>query len=293
MVSNIDFLRYRAISFIFSTVVIAAGIVSYVMHGGFRYSVDFTGGSQVLFRFEQPVKGSDIKKAMEDAHFESVSIREFSDREILVRVQEFSRDPRGLAGKMEETFQKSFAGNKCTILETNAVGPAVGRAFRTVALYAILISLFAILVYIGLRTLSLGYALGAVVAIFHDALVVLAIFSLFNLEISINVIGAILAVLGYSINDTIVIFSRIREEFGRGRHSSPAEVVNKSINYTLRRTLLTSLSTCIAVATLLFVGGEALRNLSLALLVGIVFGTYSSIYIASPVMLLLRRLSKA
>ncbi len=150
-----------------------------------------------------------------------------------------------------------------------------------------MLGLILMLMYIAWRFWSFAYASGAIVALFHDAIVILLFFLLFDKEISMNVIGAIMAVLGYSVNDTIVIFSRIRENLKSMRGVSTDQVVNISLNQTLRRTILTSASTGLVVMALILLGGEALRDLSLALFIGIVFGTYSSIYIASPVMLLL------
>jgi preprotein translocase subunit SecF len=155
----------------------------------------------------------------------------------------------------------------------------------------ILLSLVLMLLYIGIRFWSFGYAVGAIVALFHDALAILLFFLITDKEISINVIGAILAVLGYSVNDTIVIFSRIRDELKGKTTKKIDDVVNYCLNATLRRTILTSFATALVTVSLITLGGETLRDLSLALLIGIVFGTYSSIYIASPIMLLLRKVA--
>ena len=171
-------------------------------------------------------------------------------------------------------------------MQADSVGPGVGATLRHDSFKAIAIALLLMLLYIAIR-FKFAFAVGAVVALFHDAFVILAFFLLTNKEISVDVIGAILAVLGYSVNDTIVIFNQIRENMKKLKGMPIDKIVNISISQTLRRTLLTSFATALVVISLLAVGGEALRNLSIALLLGIVFGTYSSIYIASPVMLLL------
>lgn len=217
--------------------------------------------------------------------------RDFSQTKILVRAKQFESDAVGLAARMQEILQKELPETTVTIEQVDSVGGGVGESLRWKSLQAVIVALLLMLVYIAFRFWSWGFAIGAVVSLFHDALVILAIFLLCDLEISINVIGAILAVLGYSINDTIIIFSRIRENIGRLKDASLEEVVNISINETLRRTLLTSFATTLVVIALVLFGGEVLRGLSLVLLIGFVFGTYSSIFIASPVMLLFSKRS--
>ncbi len=194
---------------------------------------------------------------------------------------------------MQQAIEKSMKDVQVTILQSEAVGPGVGETLRGKSIRAIVFALLAMLFYIALRFWSFGFALGAVMALFHDAILMLAVFLLLNREISINVIAAVLAVMGYSINDTIVIFSQIRDNLAKFSHESLEKIVNISINHTLRRTILTSISTGLPVLAMLILGGEALRDFSIALLVGIIIGTYSSIYIASPVMMLLYRDKKA
>jgi preprotein translocase subunit SecF len=287
----INVLKYRYISTLFSLSL----FVAFVGYGAYRwktqghvftYSVDFTGGTQLLLKFSEPVSPLALKDVLDKKGFEGVSTREFSDTEILVRLKEFSNDVQGLAEKIRSITEQEMPGYKISVEESEAVGPGIGKALRMRSVYAVLFALIALLIYISLRFWSFGFAFGAVVALAHDALAMLAIFLFFNREISINVIGAILAVLGYSINDTIVIFSRIRENIKELKGQSITDIVNISIGQTMRRTLLTSLTTSLTVGSMFIFGGEALRDFSLALLVGIVFGTYSSIYIASPVMML-------
>lgn len=284
-----NILRYRWISLIVSvTILLAAGILSIYRIStrgqAFSYSVDFTGGTQVLFKFANPISAPEIHTSLV-ALWPSVTLRTFSPTEYLVRVKEFSHDSQGLAVAMKDTIEKAHPDNAITILENDAVGPGVGSALRYNLYKAILIALALMLVYIAVRFWSLGFAVGSVVALLHDALVMLAVFILFDKEISITVIGAILAVIGYSINDTIVIFSQIRENLKALKRTSIYDIVNISLNQTMRRTLLTSFSTALTVMSLLVLGGEALRDFALALLIGIIFGTYSSIYIASPIVM--------
>lgn len=295
---NIDFLKYRKLCGLFSLLMIASfvGLVLYrqTTRGyAFNYSVDFVGGTQVLFKFQKPVSDTHIREILEKKGWTNPTLRDFSETEVLVRVKEYSDDVKGLAESMRSSLQDALPDqNTVTILSTDSVGSAVGSATWIKSFRAIALGLIAMLLYIWFRFWSISYGMGAVIALFHDAIAILFVFLLFDKEISINVIAAILAILGYSINDTIVIFNRIRDNIKTMPNTPIAQVVNLSINQTLRRTLLTSFSTALVVISLFVLGGEALRDLSLALLVGIVFGTYSSIYIASPIMLLLNKEAK-
>lgn len=291
----IGFVKYRVITALFSLGIMIAfvGMCIYNIHTrgeAFTYSVDFTGGVQVLFKFSEQVNDGTLKDVLQQAQFEGVVIRNFGvGNEMLIRVKDFSGDSTGVAQKMMAAIKAAIPTNEVTMLQCESVGPGVGEQLRWKSVYAVLMALLILLVYIALRFMSFGYALGAVIALFHDAVVMLAVFLFLDREISINVIGAILAVLGYSINDTIIIFSQIRNNSREMRSSSIENIVDVSINQTLRRTILTSFTTGLAVGSMYILGGEALRDFSLALLVGIVFGTYSSIYIASPVMMLFNR----
>lgn len=289
----IDFLKYRLITTIISFGIISGffGTYIYRVQTGqepLKFSVDFTGGTQVLFKFDKPVSVHELRTILEKTGWPGVVMREFAGKEeILVRVQAFEGDAMGLAVRMKDAISKAMPDVTISILQSESVGQTIGASLRWRSMQAIFLALLAMLIYIVLRFRSLGFALGAVAALFHDAIAIVATFMFFNLEISVNVVMAILAILGYSINDTIVIFTQIRKNLIQMRHSSLYEIVNTSINQMLRRTLLTSLSTGLAVIAFLIFGGEMLRNLSIALLVGIVFGTYSSIYIASSLMMLI------
>jgi len=296
----INFVKYRAVT-AFISLFLIGGFIGFAVYKKrttgevFRYGVDFTGGAQVLLRFDKPVSSIAVKDILDKNGWEGAVIREFADNELLVRVklEEVAKELGSVAERMQQAIEKSMKGVAVTILKSEAVGPGVGEALRGKSIRAIVFALIAMLLYIALRFWSFGFALGAVVALFHDAILMLAVFLLLNREISVNVIGAVLAVMGYSINDTIVIFSQIRNNLAKLSHESLGTIVNISINQTLRRTILTSVSTGLTVLSMLILGGEALRDFSIALLVGIIIGTYSSIYIASPVMMLLYRDKKA
>jgi preprotein translocase subunit SecF len=289
-----SFVKYRKYAALFSLsiMVAALGLYCYRLNTrgyGFIYSVEFTGGTQVLLKFNKNMSDAQLKDSLEKAGFEGVMIRDFGNNEILVRVKDFSGNPEGVGQEMVKTITNAAPDYEVTVLQNEAVGPGVGSELRSNAIKAVILALIAMLAYVAFRFWSFAFAAGAVVALLHDALIMIAVFLLFDREISTNFIAAILAILGYSINDTIVIFAQIRHNIKDAHHAPLAEIVDISLNQTLRRTILTSVATAIAVGSMLILGGEALRDFSLALLVGIVFGTYSSIYIASPVMMALYR----
>lgn len=289
----IDFLKYRFFCAFISAAVLAAFVGVYFYKEktrgyAFTYSIDFTGGTQVLLKFDKPVNSADVITKLDDLGWKGALTRDFSSTEMLVRVKEFSNDAKGLAERIKAGLITTMPDTHIEILQSEAVGAGVGASLRWKAIQAVLLACLLISLYIAFR-FKFAYAAGTVVALLHDAIAILACFLFLDKDISINMIGAILTVLGYSINDTVVIFTRIRENFKTMAGSSSYLIVNTSINQALRRTLLTSFATSLVVAALFFFGGETLRDFALALLVGIVVGTYSSIYIASPVMMLLRR----
>lgn len=289
-----NFVKYRYICLAISTTLICSifGLFVYKLQTkgqAFNYSVDFQGGTQMLLKFKNPVKSSEILSILEEKGFAGAVVREFAPDEVLVRVKEYSKDINKMTNEMIGYITERFSDNSVEILQSDAIGPGIGKEIRWKSIRAVLIALLLMLLYIAFRFWSFGFAFGSVAALLHDAIMMLGMFLVFNMEISVNVIGAILAVLGYSINDTIVIFSRIRNNIKSMIGRPIAEVVNVSLNQTLKRTLLTSFSTLLTVGAMFFLGGEALREFSLALIVGIFFGTYSSIYVAAPVMMMFHK----
>jgi len=282
----IDFLKYRTFNLTISALFLVVSGVA-LFYRGMNFSVDFEGGTQVLISFAQPVNSEQVKHVLTTKNFSAIT-REFSSTEVLIRVKEFTGDARGQAERIRSALAEGIPGNEVTIKAVDSVGPAAGSNLRQNSLYAMLIGLVLMLLYVAMR-FEFSFAVGAVASLLHDALTIVGAFILFGLEISPNVIVAVLTILGYSINDTIVIYTRIRENLHKLKGNSLYEVVNISTNQTLTRTVLTSLATALTVFTFLLLGGESLRDLSLALLIGIVVGTYSSIYIASPIMMMLHR----
>lgn len=283
----INFLKYRNISLLFSTSFVLFTIVSFFVVG-LRYSVDFEGGTQILLSFSMPTGAQTVKDILSKGGWPSIVAREFSKKEVLVRVKEFASDSKGEAERVRTTIQNALADTTVTIESKDSVGPAAGETLRQKAIYALLLGLLLMLLYIAIR-FQFSFSVGAVLALLHDAFFILGFFMILNKEISPNIIVAILTILGSSINDTIVIFSRIRENMKKMAQATLSNIVNVSINETLRRTILTSVSTALALLPILLIGGATLRDLSMALLVGIVVGTYSSIYVASPLMMLLHK----
>lgn len=293
----IDFLKYRFVCALLSVVLCLsfAGLYFYrVATRGyaFSYSVDFTGGTQLLFRFSKHTSDATIKEILEKHGWHNPVMRDFSNNEVLVRVKEVSTDVNGLGQTMLKALQDDLHDSAITILKIDSVSGGVGEVLRWKSVYAITLALILMLLYIWLRFLSISFGVGAVLSLLHDAIMILGVFLLLDKEISVNIVSAILVVLGYSVNDTIVIFNKIRQNIKTMKNTSIYNIVNISINQTLRRTILTSFSTLLVVLSLFILGGEALRDLSLALLMGIIFGTYSSIYIASPIMLSLYKEAK-
>lgn len=288
----IHFLKYRTICVIFSSLIFLTflGFFAYkrtTLGQAFSYSVEFTGGTQILLQFEKPIAGAQVVDILEKKGWAGAVAREFGSQEVLVRIKEVSADIATVAETIRSTIENNLQDNKVQMLEINSIGQGVGEALSWNSVKAIVLGLILMLLYIAWRFWSMGYAVGAIVALIHDAVVIMLYLLLFNKEISGNIILAILTVLGYSINDTIVIFTRIRDNIRSMKGISLEQIIETSLNQTLRRTILTSLSTALVVISLIALGGEVLRDLSIALLIGIIFGTYSSIYIASPVMLLL------
>jgi len=281
----INFLKYRSVCFVLSFAVLVFGGVMYFTKG-FQYYVDFAGGSEIRISFEKPIEISALRKKLAKEGYKDAVIQSIgrTGESFIIQVKE----SEGNVGEaIFAEVKKEFATSNPTLDSIDWVGPEVGKDLKFNAILSVLLSLLLILLYVTIRS-KYRFAAGAVAAIAHDMLVVLAAFLILGQQISLHALAAILTVIGYSINDSIVIFSRIRENLKKMQGQPEEKIVNTSLNQTLRRTLLTSFSTLLAVGSIFVLGGQALRGFSLAMLVGIVVGTYSSIYVASPVMLALK-----
>jgi len=259
------------------------GVFAYFVKGGFKYHIDFAGGAELRISFDQPVKIGRLRKVIGEKGWQNSIIQSVGqgETEFLVRI---GGDVEDVEDRFKSDVDAAIPESKMTVDHIDRVGAAVGRDMQWNALVAVLLSLLLVLLYVAIRS-KYGYAVGAVVAIAHDMLAVLIFLLLIGEPISLNVLAAVLMILGYSLNDTIVIFSRVRENFKKMRGEDDIKIVNTSLNQTLKRTLLTSFSTLLAVGSFFLFGGETLRGFSIPMLAGIVVGTYSSIYIASPMML--------
>jgi preprotein translocase subunit SecF len=293
--ANIDFLGKRKIAFIISGVLIIAGIVSLIIQGGPRYGIDFTGGVLLELDFtpDDPTMVSidiqNIREVLAAHGFGDVEIQDFGNPNYILARFKPEEDTEKEVAIMLEVLREEFpeyAGNKTPAdfeRRREQVGAKIGSELRSDAITAILIALLGIIIYVWWR-FELIFGISAVITLFHDVIITIGLFSIFGREISLPVIGAILAIVGYSLNDTIVIFVRIRENLKAYRRDKYESVVNRSINETLSRTIITSLTTLFVVLCLFIFGGAAINDFAFAFLCGVIIGTYSSIFVASSLL---------
>lgn len=297
--TRINWIRYRWWFAGISLALLAAGLTDVIRKDGLRYGIDFSEGTMVVAKFAEAPEIDEVRAVVTDLGYGNAVIQSYDRPEmnqVMIRVEKAAEDAdSGGAGQTSEAGIDATANRILATLRggaagelvsssTEIVGPVVGEELRRRARNATLMALFAMLIYIGFRFEPV-YGVGATVAVIHDVLVTLALVSLFNHEISLNVIAAFMTLVGYSVNDTIVIFDRVRENRHIHRRLDLREIVNLSINQTLRRTVLTSGLTLLAVGALLIWGGEVLQAFSFVLVAGVFVGTYSSIAIASPIVL--------
>jgi preprotein translocase subunit SecF len=281
---NINFIDKRKVGYIVSSVLIVASIVSLVLHGGPKYNVDFTGGTIVQLKFEQNVVIEDIRQIIASHGFGDAEIKHFgADNEIMIRVGLENEDGEA-ANKIEDVIREALSSNPFVVQRVEKVGPKIGHELIIDALMAIFWAMVLILFYVMWR-FEFKFSVGAILALLHDITITLGVFSIFEIEVSAPIIAAVLTIVGYSLNDTIVVYDRIREnlKLSKKNLADLAGTVNRSVNETLSRTVITSMTTLIVVFVLYLFGGEVLRSFAFALIVGIIIGTYSSIFIASPV----------
>jgi len=279
--TQVNFLGHRRAAFILSAILIVAGLISLVAQGGPRLGIDFQGGTLLQVRFESPISADRIRDTLAGMGFADAEIQHFGgDREAIIRIKEEASEG-DVAGGVIEALNRANPGNRAEMRREELVGPKVGRELRTKATMAIVYALIGILIYISLR-FEFKFAVGAVAALVHDVVITLGMFSLTGREISLPVIAAFLTIVGYSLNDTIVVYDRIRENKRKLYGRSFVDIVNTSLNESLSRTMVTSLTTLLVVVCLFFFGGEVIKDFAFALMVGVVVGTYSSLYVASP-----------
>ncbi|ATX81661.1 protein translocase subunit secF [Mariprofundus ferrinatatus] len=286
---HIDFIGKRKIALIISAIMMLTSLGALAVKG-LNFGIDFTGGTLVEVRFDKAPAIADVRDAISPKGYGNAVIQEFgSPEEILIRVQNKEEENSSVisTGILDGLGEK-FGADAIEMRRIEFVGPQVGEELTRAGIMAVLISMLAILIYVTFR-FEFRFALGADAALLHDITIVLGLFALTGKEFSLPVIAALLTVIGYSLNDTIVVFDRIRENFAANRKRKNQEdeykVVNDSVNQTLSRTIMTSFTTLLVVLALFFLGGEVIHDFAFALIAGILVGTYSSIYVASPVML--------
>ncbi len=286
---HFPFMRHRAKAYAFSAVVILIGLVSLVMNKGFLLGVDFAGGRMIEYRFSQPVETEDLRHVLNGLDMGDSEIQKAgeSGTSFLLRIPVAATEQKATetpSAKILAALQAAKPGLTGEIRREELVGPKVGKELQGQATWAVLLSLIAILVYVGVRY-EFKFALGGVIALAHDVIVALLMCSVFRIEITIPIVAALMTIGGYSINDTVVVFDRIREEM-RLRQGQPLEqVMDFSIAKTMSRTLLTSLTTLFSALALFVFGGEVIHGFAFCMLVGVAFGTYSSVYVASALAL--------
>lgn len=308
--TNIDFLSMRKVTTIISIIVMIASIVGLSVRG-LNFGIDFTGGTLVEVGYSESVEIESVREQLTTAGFNDAVVQHFGTaKDVMIRLPAVEREnAAGISGDIMKTLRTASGEILASTVEgrntdqqcvrngeagacdvqmrrVEFVGPQVGDELANQGGLAMIYALIGILIYVAVR-FKWQFSLGSIVALVHDVVITLGAFAIFQFDFSLSVLAAVLAVIGYSLNDTIVVFDRIRENFRKMRKGDRFEVVNKSINDTLPRTILTSLTTLFVVMTLFVFGGEVLHGFSIALLIGVIVGTYSSIFIASPSVLAL------
>jgi preprotein translocase subunit SecF len=287
--TNIDFMGKKKYAFIVTGIVSVLGIIAIVQIalGNANLGVDFAGGTAVQIKFAQPVSLHDVRKALEEGGLKDFDLQDLpTENKILIRVKKQEEKLGGFSEKIIQIFSNKFSDKKPVVDSTTEIGPKVGSKLRKDALWAVSMAIVGLLIYVGWR-FQLRFGVGATIATFHDVLAVLGIFYVLDKEMNLIVLSALLAIAGYSLTDTVVVFDRIRENMKRMLKEPIEAIINKSINEVLSRTIITSFTTFLAALALFLFGGEVIHDFALAMLIGLAIGTYSSIFVASPVVVLL------
>ena len=284
--TRFDFIGKKKFTIWVSTVAILLCLGSIFLHGGLRYGVDFAGGILIQVRFSKAVDISEVRSALDAMGSKEAMVQAFGgENEFLIRVEKTNEDLEAVSKTIQTSLQEKFKGKALEIRRAELVGPKIGKDLKTKALWAVGLSFLAILIYVAWRFREVAYGLGGIVALIHDVIVTYGAISIANIEYSLNVLAVILTIIGFSINDTIVIFDRVRENIKKMRKDNLETIFNVSINETLGRTILTSGTVMGVVLILFFFGGPVIHDFAFALIVGLISGTYSTVYIASPVVI--------
>jgi len=284
--TRIDFIGKKKYAVWISGIAILFSLGSIFFHGGLKYGVDFAGGLLIQPKFSQAVDISEVRHVLENIGLQEASVQNFGgENEFLIRIEKTSEDLEGVSKKIQASLQERFKDRAVEIRRVEVVGPKIGKDLKTKALWAVGLSFAAILIYVAWRFKTVAYGLGGIVALFHDIIITYGAISLLQLEYSLPLLAVILTIIGFSINDTIVIFDRVRENVKKMRKEKLETVFNISINETLGRTILTSGTVMMVVLILFFFGGPVIHDFTTAFIVGLISGTYSTVYVASPVVL--------
>ena len=282
---NLDFMKLRHVASLVSILLVVISIGALSLRG-LNLGLDFTGGTLLEVQYEKPEALDKITASLEKAGYRDVTVQNFgSETDVLVRMSEAFRD--NLGSEVMGVLQADANGNSLTLMRSEFVGGQVGEELRDQGGLALLLALFVVMLYVAVR-FQFKFSVGAVIALFHDVIIILGLFALFQWPFDLTVMAALLAVIGYSINDTIVVADHIRDNFRVLRRGDAIEVINFSINQTLARTIMTSLTTALVLFALMIVGGDIIHYFAVALMIGVVVGTYSSIFVASSLLVAMK-----
>lgn len=290
---SFDFIKAHKRAYFLSGILLVAAIIA-IVGKGLQYGIDFRGGKEFVLQFDQAVEVTEVRSELTDPLGSAPEVKRFgSENEILIRTDN-PGDISDVQNIITSTMNEVYSGNPNTVIKTDVVGPRFAEDLKSGALNAIIFALIVIFIYILIRFKNWTFSLGAVAALFHDVLIVLGVFTIFNdiapfsMQIDQAIIAAFLTIVGYSLNDTVVVFDRIRENMLQYKTMEFTEMINKSLNDTLSRTVITSITTLFVVTVLFIFGGEVLKGFSFALMLGVLIGTYSSLFVASAVVVELK-----
>ena len=289
--TRFDFIGKKKITLWISAAAILISIGSIFLHGGLRYGVDFAGGLVAEIKFSKPVDVSEVRSGADAIGLKDAIVQRFGgENEFLIRVEKATADLETMSKSLQTSLQGRFKDNPVEIRRVELVGPKVGKDLKTKAMWAVGLAFLAILIYVAFRFHEFSYGLGGIVALFHDIVVTFGAISIFNIEFSLNILAVILSIIGFSINDTIVIFDRVRENHKTFRKESLENIMNISLNQCLGRTLITSGTVFLTVGSLFLFGGEVINDFAFLMLVGTIEGVYSTVYLSCPVVLFWQKL---
>jgi preprotein translocase subunit SecF len=282
--TQIDFIRYRYVAYAFSIFLVLSGLVSLFIKGGPRLGIDFTGGTLVQIGFKENVQLKDVREILTGAGFGQAELQDIQGHNsVIIRVPGSQVSANELGAQLQTALKAKLPQSEPQVQRAEYVGPAVGRALKEQAFWAIVWATVLIIIYVAFRFRSMLWGTCSIVALVHDVLSVVGIFSILNKEVSVTVVAGILTLAGYSMNDTIVIYDRMRENLRLNRKEPLGSLINRSINETLSRTIMTSATVAIVVAVLFFFGGAVIHDFAFAMLYGVFVGSYSTIFVASPI----------